>query len=183
MSSRGWVNIIISSHSVWLCSRYFKWQCLSAIYYCLFEGKKEDSMKEGKGKRKLAHDAIFFLSPQESHKRVSGFSAGWILLPSAQGIPAESMAHRPGRTCSRKLYSLNHSEMPGCFMSVKLRHNLLPLFLNVIKGFHNAPHSVSAVSTTVFCILDHRMDSANVHKANKQTKPPFILWPFSFSTT
>lgn len=56
--------MIISSHSVWSYSKHFKWQCLSAIYYCLFveKKKKEDPIKGGKVKRKLAHDTIFFLT-------------------------------------------------------------------------------------------------------------------------
>lgn len=140
--------------------------------------KKEDSIKGSRGKRKSAHFAIFFLSAQESHIRVLGFSAGWILLPSAQGTPAESMAHRLGRTCSCKLYSLNHSEVPDCFMSGKLWHNLLPLFLNVIKAFHNAPHSVSAVSTTACCILHPRMDSGKCKQSKQANKNS--LYPLAF---
>lgn len=39
----------------------------------MFAERKEDSIKGGKRKRELAHDAIFSLSPQERHKRVSAF--------------------------------------------------------------------------------------------------------------
>lgn len=68
--------------------------------------------------------------------------------------------------------------MPDCFTAVKLWHNHLPLFLSMIKGFHNAPHSVSTVPTTVFCILQPEMDSGK-HKQSKQANKTYF-YPLAF---
>lgn len=158
--------MLIASHSG--CAAYISNGSILVRYIIVCLQRKKLEIEN------LLSMQYFFLSPQESHKRVSGFSAAWIPLSSVQGVPAESVARRPGITLSCKLYFLDHSEMPDCFMSIKLWHNLLLLFINVIKDFHKAPHSVSAVPTTVFCILHPRMDSGKC-KQSKQANKKLLL--------